>query len=157
MNNFNFKTLAFYGTTIAAVLCLFGVVTAYGTNHLKAPPVVDGSYRLKASKLPECLNTSDVVFTIQQSGKYLSGSLLPVDSIKLKAAQKRTSLDGDLIHQQISLQGKVPAFPSCNGQVKIQGQVKEKILSGQISLGSSTTPNEFTAQQEEPVQKQEKH
>ncbi|MBO3460352.1 hypothetical protein G7B40_018280 [Aetokthonos hydrillicola Thurmond2011] len=158
MNHLNVKTLAFYGGAIAAVLCLFGVVTAYGTDHLKAPAAIDGNYPLKASNLPPCLKTSAVVLNIEQSGRYLSGSLLPVDNAKLKAAQKKISLDGSLINQQISLEGTVPAFPSCsNSRVKIQGEVKGKTLSGQISLGAGTTPDQFTAQQEEVQQKQEKH
>ncbi|MDF5718401.1 MAG: hypothetical protein PUP93_32180 [Rhizonema sp. NSF051] len=158
MNHFKFKSLAFYGTAIVAVVILFSVVTAYGTANLKAPPAIDGSYRLQAQNLPECLKASTVVLTIQQSGKYLSGSLLPAPSIKLKAAQKKPSLDGNLINQQINLEGQVPGFPNCNhSQVKIQAQVREKILAGQITLGSTPKADKFTAQQELPQQQPEKH
>ena len=157
MNHFNFKSLTFYGMTIAAVVILFSAVTAYGTAHLKAPPAIDGSYRLQAQKLPECLKTSAVVLTVQQSGRYLSGSLLPENSIKINAAQKKPSLDGNLVNQQINLEGQVPGFPLCkNSQVKIQAQVKGKTLLGQIYLGSTPTVDKFTAQQL-PQEQPEKH
>lgn len=157
MNHFKFKYLTFYGTTIIAVLILFSVVTAYGTANLKAPPAIDGSYRL-AQNLPECLKASAVVLTIQQSGKYLSGSLLPAPSIKLKAAQKKPSLDGNLINQQINLEGEVPGFPSCkHNRVKIQAQKREKMLAGEITFGSTPKADKFTAQQQPPEQQPEKH
>ncbi len=158
MNHFKFKSLTFYGTAIIAVLILFSVVTAYGTAHLKAPPAIDGSYRLQAQNLPECLKASAVVLTIQQSGKYLSGSLLPASSIKLKAAQKKPSLDGNLINQQINLEGEVPGFPICNhSRVKIQAQKREKMLAGEITFGSTPKADKFTAQQQPPEQQPEKH
>lgn len=157
MIHFNFKSLTFYGITIAAVLILFSAVTAYGTAHLKAPPAIDGSYRLQAQNLPECLKTSAAVLTVQQSGKYLSASLLPADSIKIKAAQKKPSLEGNLVNQQIILEGQVPGFPLCkNSQVKIQAQVKGKTLTGQMYLDSTLTVDKFTAQQL-PQEKPEKH
>ena len=46
MNNLNFKSLGFYGIAITSVLLLFKTVTAYGETNLKAPPVINGSYRL---------------------------------------------------------------------------------------------------------------
>ncbi len=35
MNDFNFKSLGFYGVAIASVLILFKGVTAYGESHSK--------------------------------------------------------------------------------------------------------------------------
>jgi hypothetical protein len=66
------KLLAFYIGTIAAVVALFGAVTAYGEKNLVAPPNIAGRYRVKAANLPPCLRDRDL--HLQQSGAYLTAS-----------------------------------------------------------------------------------
>ncbi|QFS47250.1 hypothetical protein GXM_04740 [Nostoc sphaeroides CCNUC1] len=50
MNHFNLKSLIFYGVAISSVLVLFKTVTVYGENNLKAPPAINGRYRLTLSE-----------------------------------------------------------------------------------------------------------
>jgi hypothetical protein len=66
------KLLTFYIGTIAGVVALFGVVTAYGEKNLVAPPNIAGRYRVKAANLPPCLRDRDL--HLQQSGAYLTAS-----------------------------------------------------------------------------------
>jgi hypothetical protein len=65
------KLLAFYIGTIAAVVALFGAVTAYGEKNLAAPPSMGGRYRLKTAA--PCLRDRDL--QIQQSGAFLTATL----------------------------------------------------------------------------------
>lgn len=160
MSHFNLKSLAFYGGAIGAVVVLFSVVTAYGKAHLNAPPAVTGRYRLNAQNLPGCLKAEALVLTIDQSGEYLHGSLLPGNTVEKKATQKKLTLEGELQNQQLTLSGPVPQLTSCNksvnsgdasprsSSVKIQGRLEGKILAGQIAVNSIPQPAEFTAQLE---------
>lgn len=152
MSHFNLKSLAFYGTAIGSVVVLFTAVTAYGNNHLKAPPAVDGRYQLDAENLPGCLKGSPLVLTIQQSGEYLGGYLLPGDIVEKKLPQKKVTLAGKLHNQQLSLSGSVPGITRCQKgtAVTIQGQLQGKTLIGKIALGSSPQPADFTAEEESP-------
>ncbi|NJM44919.1 MAG: hypothetical protein HC860_01150 [Alkalinema sp. RU_4_3] len=67
------RLLAFYIGTIAAVVALFGAVTAYGEKNLVAPPSIAGRYRLKTAALPPCLRDLDL--QLQQSGAFLTATL----------------------------------------------------------------------------------
>ncbi len=161
MSHFNIKSLAFYGATIFAVLVLFNVVTAYGEANLKAPPAIGGRYRISAKNLPDCLKSQSLKLIVQQSGIYLSGSLLPVD----KNAQPETnteakpSLAGQWENEELNLSGAVPQLNTCNQadtSVNIQGRVQGKNLAGTMTLSSIPGKIDFTAQREEPVQQQKK-
>ncbi len=78
MNNLNFKSLGFYGIAITSVLLLFKTVTAYGETNLKAPPVINGSYRLALDQnLSNCQPPEPLILNIQQSGIYFNAFLLP--------------------------------------------------------------------------------
>ena len=157
--HFNFKSLAFYGGAIAFVVVLFNAVTAYGNANLKAPPNINGRYRITAQNLPGCLQADALVLSIQQSGIYLGGSLVPgdTDTQGATSATARPSLAGKFENQQLSLAGKVPQLTSCKSPVKIEGKFAGKTLAGQISLASIPGTAEFTAQQEQPVKQPEKH
>ena len=169
MSHFNLKSLAFYGTAIGAVVVLFSVVTAFGNTHLKAPPAVDGRYRLNAQNLPGCLKADALILTVQQSGEYLGGSLSPANTVGKKGTQQQSTLAGELQNQQLSLSGPVPLLTSCDksansseasgrsSSVKIQGQLQGKTLVGEIALSSTPEPAKFTAQQEPPEEQSEKH
>ena len=173
MMKFNFKSLAFYGGAIAAVVVLFELTTSYGETHLKAPPSIEGRYPLSFAQKPDCLK-SDLVLTIQQSGSYLSASLLPINTNgkQATAASKKPSITGQLSNQQLNLSG-ADKVKICNNavsqteitgrsndnqpsQVNIQGRVEGKTLQGQIKLSSISQPIEFTAQRESPAQPSEK-
>lgn len=169
MSHFNLKSLTFYGGAIGAVVILFTAVTAYGNSHLKAPPAVDGRYRLNAQNLPGCLKTDSLILTIQQSGEYLGGVLSPANAVEKKGTQKKSTLTGELQNQQLSLAGPVPLIASCNqsanptgasgrpSSVKIQGQLQGKSLVGQLILNSTSESGQFSAEKEPPEEKQEKH
>ena len=167
MSHFSLKSLSFYAVAIGSVVLLFNGVTAYGEANLKAPPKMDGRYRINAQNLPGCLKADALLLNIQQSGIYLNGSLLPAQKntqLETLAAEK-PSLNGQLSHPKLSLSGPVPWVPNCNnavsqadapGQslsVKIQGLVQEETLTGQISLSSMPIVAEFTAGRENPVEK----
>lgn len=173
MSHFNLKSLTFYGGAIAAVVVLFEVVTAYGENNLKAPIDIDGRYRLSYTQQPDCLN-SNPILTIQQSGIYLNGSLLPAQTnvAQPTSAVKRPTLTGQISNQQLSLVGTVPSSTLCNNlsqaevsnrpkdnspsSVTIQSRVQgEKTLEGQITISGMTKVIGFTAQQEAPAQPSE--
>lgn len=169
MGHFNFKSLAFYGVAIGAVLLLFEVVTAYGEANLKAPAPIDGRYRLSYTQnLPKCPKSDALVLTIQQSGIYLNGSLLPAQTNAQQptSAEEKSSMTGQLINQQLSLSGTVPrstfcikAVPQANdnssSSVRIQSRVEGKNLEGKITLNGIPEAIGFTAQRESPAQESE--
>lgn len=169
MGHFNFKSLAFYGVAIGAVLLLFEVVTAYGETNLKAPAPIDGRYRLSYTQnLPKCPKSDALVLTIQQSGIYLNGSLSPAQTNAQQptSAEEKPSMTGQLINQQLSLSGTVPqstfcikAVPQANdnssSSVRIQSRVEGKNLEGKITLNGIPEAIGFTAQRESPAQESE--
>ncbi len=157
MSHFSLKSLTFYGVAISSVVALFSVVSAYGNANLKAPPAVEGRYRLDALNFPGCLKTEALILTIQQSGEYLGGTLAPANAVEKKGTQKKATLTGELQNQQLNLSGSVPQLISCNqsaptgatgrpSSVKIQGILKGETLTGQIAMNSIPTAVEFTAQ-----------
>jgi hypothetical protein len=162
MSHFNLKSLAFYGIAISSVVVLFKVVTAYGETNLKAPLLMDGSYRLSAKDLPGCLKSDGLVLNIKQSGTYLFGTLLPANANAktVTSAAQKPSLSGRLKNQQLNLAGSLPHLKSCNSsqassRVKIQGTIEKNILTGQISLRSIPSVAEFTATKEPAAEKSE--
>lgn len=157
MNHFNLKSLTFYATAIGSVVTLFSFVTAYGNANLKAPPAVDGHYRLNAKKLPDCLQAEELELIIQQSGEYLNAALLPENSIDKKAIPRKLLLAGKLQNQQLNLSGPVPELITCGkkSSVKITGKMQEKNLAGTITLKSLPTPTQFIAEKELDAKKLE--
>ncbi len=170
MSQFNLKSLTFYGGAIAAVVVLFEVVTAYGENNLKAPINIDGRYRLSYTQQPDCLNSNAPILTIQQSGIYLNGSLLPAQTnAEPTSAEKKTTLTGQISNQQLSLVGTVPTSTVCNNisqaevsnrpkdnspsSITIQSRLQgEKTLEGQMTISDMPKVIGFTAQREAPAQ-----
>ncbi len=166
MSHFNLKSLTFYGGAIGVVVVLFNVVTAYGKTNLKAPPNIDGRYRLSAQNLPGCLQSDALVLNIKQSGIYLNGSLLPAQTNTHieTLAQEKPSLNGEFKSPNLSVSGSVPWVSSCKNatgeaeasghplSVNIQGVVQGETLTGQITLSSMPSAAEFTAQRETPVE-----
>lgn len=153
MSHFNLKTLTFYAVAITSVVVLFKGVTAYGNEHLKAPPAVGGVYRINAQSLPGCLQSDTLVLTIKQSGIYLFGFLRPGEAPPQMTtiAAEKPSLSGQFNHQQLRLNGAIPWITRCRHgqaqQINIQGIVQGETLKGQITLNSTPTA-EFTAQRE---------
>lgn len=161
-----FKSLIFYGVTIAFVLVLFEVVTAYGESSLKAPTSINGRYRLLYTQKQNCLKSNAPILDIQQSGIYLNGSLLPAstDVQQLTTAEQKPSLTGQMSNNQISLAGRVPSSVLCNNtveaqtgsdrlqnnpsSVKIQSQVQGETLEGKMSVSGIPEVIGFTAQKE---------
>jgi hypothetical protein len=158
MSHFNFKSLLFYGVAIGSVLLLFKVVTAYGEANLKAPKPIDGDYRLSLAQKPNCPKSEDLVLTIQQSGIYLNGFLLPARTNAQMAAatEEKPSLSGILRNQQLSLSGTLASSIFCSKPVSesgnvvtIQSQLLGENLEGKLSLSGSEI--KFTAQKLAPT------
>lgn len=167
MSHFKLKSLAFYGITIGSVVILFNIVSRYGESRLKAPPKVDGRYKIDAQNLPGCLKSEALVLNVQQSGTYLFGSLLPANLSKQQVtiAEERPSLSGQFSSKGISLEGAAAQLANCKKSaeaksanlVKIAGQVTEATLKGQITHSSLPNAVEFTAKREESAQPSENH
>lgn len=168
MKHFNFKSLGFYGAAIIGVVVLFEAVTTYGEANLKAPASIDGRYRLSYTQnLPNCAKSDTPVLTIEQSGIYLNGFLLPAnsDTQKGKGGKQKPSLTGQFSNQQLSLIGTVPSSTLCNkpvsqaestsSSVMIQSRVEGENLEGKITLSGIAESIGFTAQREAPVQSSE--
>jgi len=169
MSHFNFKSLTFYGIAIGLVLVLFEVVTAYGESNLKAPAPIDGRYRLSYQK-PNPLKLNALVLTIQQSGIYLNGSLLPAQTnAQPTSAEEILSLTGQMRNQQLSLTGTVPRSIFYNNTVsqaaasnrpkdnspssiRLQSRVQGETLEGQITVSGIPEVIGFTAQKEIPAE-----
>ncbi len=163
MHHFNFKSLTFYGVAIGSVLLLFKVVTAYGENNLKAPPAINGRYRLVFNDLPICEKSDALILDIQQSGVYLNGFLLPVNASADTATATNPTLTGTLSNQQLSLSGKVKRTIICDlagsqkmantrtqdnsfNLVKMQIQrVNKERFTGQMYLSGTNKGIAFTA------------
>ena len=113
MNHFNIKSLAFYGVAISSVLLLFKTVSVYGENNLKAPPPVNGRYRLTlAENLPNCEKSATLTLNIEQWGIYLNASILPANANP--DTDEKHSLAGIFKNQQLNLSGKVSRSILCN-------------------------------------------
>lgn len=173
MSHFNLKSLTFYGGAIAAVLVLFQVVTVYGESNLKAPANINGRYRLSYAE-PNRLKLNAPILTIQQSGIYVNGSLLPAPTAEQPtSAEESPSLTGQVSNQQLILAGKVPSSifhnniseavasnrPKDNFSVKIQSRVQGETLEGQITVSGISEVIGFTAQRDpaQPSQSSSSH
>ncbi|MCW5312670.1 hypothetical protein GTQ43_02020 [Nostoc sp. KVJ3] len=165
MNHFNFKSLAFYGVAIVSVLLLFKTVSVYGENNLKAPPNVNGRYRLTLSEnLPKCEKSDTLTLNIQQSGIYLNASVLPANT-KTDTDEKH-SLAGIFRNQQLNLSGKVGRSILCNiprpqndplNSVTIQMQLVDKgNMTGQLTINGIPQTLKFTAVPEKAEEKSQK-
>lgn len=120
------KLLTFYLGTIAAVVALFGAVTAYGEKNLVATPSIAGRYRLKTAHLPPCLLDRDL--QIQQSGAYLTATL-PGQSPEAKLPQ----LTGQLRpNNQFVL--SLDRLPCQNGE-----RLENLILQGKLASDQQLT------------------
>lgn len=168
MNNFKLKSLGFYGATIAGVLILFKAVSAYGESNLKAPPVINGSYRLALDeKLPTCNQTAAPILKIQQSGIYVNASVLSADtnSENATSSEKNHSLSGILKNQELNLSGKMDGSVLCNiastqnaplHSTKIQMQLLDKgDFTGQLTVSGVLQSFKFTAIPQKAQEKSE--
>ena len=163
MKFFDLKSLAFYAGAIGFVVALFSFATAYGEANLKAPIKIEGRYRIPAQTLPGCLKADALVLTIQQSGLYLSGSLLNANETgrTLTASKKKPSLTGMLdSHQEaldrqpLTLSGVPAHLDACQKtaqvrEVTIRGSVTEETIRGNIRLESAPGVT-FVGQREDP-------
>lgn len=130
---FELKSLGFYGGAIASVALIFSLATAYGENHLRAPTPISGRYPLEG-QLPGCLQTRPLLLVIQQSGIYLTGSLLPADGneTRLRAALERPALNGRWDDRQLTLTGTTDAALNCPGNLEIVGAIVQNRLTGKF-------------------------
>ncbi|MEA5505014.1 hypothetical protein VB735_18265 [Halotia wernerae UHCC 0503] len=169
MNNFNFKSLAFYGVAIGSVLLLFKAVTAYGENNLKASTMIGDRYRLTLTEnVPNCEKSNPLMLNIQQSGIYLNASLLAAN---INAdTENKLSLTGSLKNQQLNLSGKIDRDILCyvsdsrkdrQKSVIIQMQLQNQAqITGQLRVNGIPQPLRFTAirqKAQEQTQKLQSH
>lgn len=165
MSHLSVKSLAFYGSAIGLVVLLFKGVTTYGTT-MKAPPPIDGRYRITTQNLPGCLNSESLLLIIQQSGVYLNGSLVSVKTEEqlATAMEQKPSLTGKWNNQNqtqpLNLTGSLNEIKECQNQsISIRGLVNDKIIKGQIKLETIPQIVGFTAVKEnsQKTQKQSGH
>ena len=155
---FNLRSLLFYSGSLGAVVLLFIVATAYGENQLKAPPRIDGHYRVTATNLPACLANQPLLLIVQQSGIYLNGTLVAEQAgNEPKKEVEKPTLRG-IWNGSLSLEGTVHATLPCPDRLMIQARVEPGStpsrdrptgLQGTLQLGS-TAPVEFSATLENP-------
>jgi hypothetical protein len=149
-NHFTLKSLSFYGVAITFVIILFSMVTAYGEANLKAPQKIDGRYQIPAQALPGCLKSEQLILLVQQSGVYLTGSLLTADTADTlgKRAAERPSMTGNWENQRLTLRGDASYLPKCQGEVRIQGAIVQQALNGTLNLSAVPGDIPFTAKLE---------
>lgn len=157
--HFSQKSLIFYGCAIGSVTLLFSLATAYGEANLKASDRIDGRYPLSVSSLPKCLQAESLILNVQQSGVFLTGSLLlnTAPESMVQMARDRPSLNGDWRNQQFNLRGNVRYLPDCQGTVSIQGMIDQDTLKGMLRLGSQPGGIPFSAKREAPPAKTQEH
>ncbi len=133
-HHFSPKSLLFYSCAIVSVTTLFCVVSAYGEANLKPPNKIDGRYQIDTANLPGCLK-APLLLAIQQSGIYLTGAILPVDTPEndLRKALERPPLTGRWDNEQLQLQGALTDLPNCQERVNIQGSIQGTISQGTVS------------------------
>jgi hypothetical protein len=155
-NFFNPKAFTFYGGSVIAVITLFSVATTYGETNLEAPRRIDGRYSLLAEGLPDCLQAKPLILQLHQSGKYLTGALLPADATEnmIRMGEERPSLVGQWRQPQITLQGNRNSLPNCQDQVVIEGEITQEPVSGQPISGSLVYGNQIISGAVVPSQKE---
>jgi hypothetical protein len=166
MSHFNLKSLVFYGTMIGSVLILFKVVSNYGENSLKAPVNISGTYRFNEISINDCLKNKTLELIIQQSGRYLGGTLnltntsqtgissvspnpanhsdSAVETEKSKPEEIRLS---GLLASLIILNNDKTALGSCpgeNDQLRLEIQPKEEKTT--VNLYWSSIKSSFIAE-----------
>ncbi|MFQ4142362.1 hypothetical protein [Chlorogloeopsis sp. ULAP02] len=177
MHHFNFKSLTFYSIAIGSVLLLFKTVTTYGEKNLKAPPQINGRYRIVlAEKLSPCNQSNPILLNIYQSGIYLNGYLSPANTSTENfstVSQTNQSLTGKYQNSTASLSGQVSDFVLCNNaNIETQANtnqnknsrssislymqlVEQENLIGQIKVGSFPKAVKFTATSQQYQQQSE--
>ncbi|MBD2156409.1 hypothetical protein [Leptolyngbya sp. FACHB-16] len=150
-SHFSPKSLAFYGVAIGSVTVLFLATTRYGQAHLQAPKAIEGDYAIAPGTLPGCLGDRPLTLSIQQSGIYLTGTLLAndADDRTVRIAKERPSLTGRWNSQELTLSGSLSHIPQCSGTVEIQGAIQNNTLTGTAQLDALMPPIPFTAQWQE--------
>ncbi|MGJ5628649.1 hypothetical protein [Nostoc sp. CALU 1950] len=147
------------------MLLLFKTVSVYGEKNLKAPPPVNGRYRLTlAENLPNCEKSDTLTLNIQQSGIYLNASVLPASANA--DTDEKHSLAGIFRNQQLNLSGKVGRSILCDiprpqndplNSVTIQMQLVEKgSMTGQLSINGIPPTLTFTAMPQKAEEKSHK-
>jgi hypothetical protein len=154
MNQFSWKSLSFYGVTIAFVVGLFSFTTAYGETYLKAPVRIDGRYRLSAQNLPGCLKGEALILDLQQSGVYVHGVLIETapQTKPIAPSKIKPSLSGFWRAEQLTVSGVPTAIKACQTisyktEVQIQGTIVKQTLKGTIGWGAEQ-PTPFIADRE---------
>ncbi|MBF2026831.1 MAG: hypothetical protein IGS48_08700 [Oscillatoriales cyanobacterium C42_A2020_001] len=157
--HFSPKSIVFYGCAIACVTVLFSITTAQGEKKLQAPRRIDGRYPLSLSSPPDCLWAKSVNLLLQQSGVFLTGSLLPSDASEqaVRIAQERPSLSGQWHNDQLMLEGQLGRDWNCQSTVKLEGTVVDHQLNGTLRLSATPDAIAISAQREAPPRRSVEH
>ncbi|MDX2100332.1 MAG: hypothetical protein SFW36_21360 [Leptolyngbyaceae cyanobacterium bins.59] len=150
----NLHHILFYGIAISGVVVLFRGVATHGEANLKAPPKIDGTFKIETVDSQSCLKPN-MLLIVEQSGVYLSGALLPADpgSQAITIAQKQPSLQGRWQNQGMTLSGPVNGISGCEGflSVQIQGTFIGPVLQAKLISNQSPIPVQFQAQRQVEV------
>lgn len=158
-DHFSRRSLIFYGCAIASVFTLFSVTSAYGEKHLQAPRRIDGLYPLALKTPIDCFQAKPVTLLLQQSGVFLTASILPVDASEqaVRIAQERPSLTGQWRDDQLTLVGQTGRAWNCTDSLKIDGKFTQDTLNGSLTLRSLAAPIPFSSDRQAPQSKVESH
>lgn len=148
--HFNLRSLIFYASAIGSVVVLFTVTTAYGEKNLQAPRAIEGRYPLALTSPSDCLQTQPVTLFLQQSGVFLTGSLLPADASDsvIRVARERPPLSGQWRDDQLTLIGNLDRAWNCPATVTIAGTMTASTLQGTLTLSAIAAPIPFTGDRE---------
>lgn len=156
------KFLIFYAAATGAVITLFTLTTAYGEAHLRAQEPIGGQYEMAPSALPPCLQAlvpasktelttapmtapttaptaPSVLLVLQQSGRYVTGELLPGDASaeQLKTATQRPTWMGQWRDRRLVLTANLS---QCRQPLTLDGTLENAQLRGTLSLGADRQP-----------------
>ncbi|MGI0490022.1 hypothetical protein ACN4EK_31825 [Pantanalinema rosaneae CENA516] len=154
-HHLNRRSLTFYSCAVGIVIGLFSVISAYGEANLHAPTYVGGRYPITAPTLPECWQNQSLVLFVQQSGVFLTGSLIALDASEkgTRSVAEHPSLTGRWNNQTLTLRGTA-TLPNCSLPLRIQGKFEGKTLQGVVQLNSTSGEFPFTATRDVPQEPQ---
>lgn len=151
-DHFSPRSLIFYACAIGSVVILFSAVSAYGEKNLQAPQRIDGQYPLRLKASVPCFASKPIKLLLQQSGIFLTGSILPTDASDstIRMAQERPALSGHWRNDRLTLEGSPGRSWNCPEPLQITGSVTQGTLNGTLKFSSAPGPIGFTGDRQAP-------
>jgi len=158
----NIQHILFYVISIAGVVTLFNLVTAYAQTNLKASPKLSGTYVVGTKSHVNCLKGEPLLLKIQQSGFYLNAALIPSSLEKEFSTDEALPLVGHIHDSQVTLKGSVDILKGCSssdtrGQVMIEAIGKQQQLDGVLTSGGLSLPIKTVARLDQKSNQKKSH